>query len=211
MTCAEFQKVLPYIIETGGNAEEERHLRECPICADLVQDLRYIAEQAKLLVPMEDPSPRVWEGIRDGLQREGLVKPARARGRLLGSYGAYPWVAAIAAVLLVVLGITFYRRGQNQQPVRGENVVTVPADTTLSVDNAVNEEQDRQILTHVSNTRPAAVASTYEAQMKQVNASIADARRTLQQFPDDDDARQSLMKAYQQKAMMYEMATRSLQ
>ncbi len=55
MTCAEFQKVLPYIIETGGNADEEQHLRECPVCSDLVADLRYIAEQAKLLVPMEQP------------------------------------------------------------------------------------------------------------------------------------------------------------
>jgi len=28
MTCAEFQKVLPYIIETGGSADQEKHLRE---------------------------------------------------------------------------------------------------------------------------------------------------------------------------------------
>ena len=50
MNCAEFQKVLPYIIETGGNTDEEQHLRECRVCSDLVQDLRYIADQTKLLV-----------------------------------------------------------------------------------------------------------------------------------------------------------------
>lgn len=83
MNCAEFQKVLPYIIESGGNEEEEAHLKECSVCADLVQDLRYIAEQAKLLLPMHDPSPKVWDGIHENLEREGLVKPARARGRLL--------------------------------------------------------------------------------------------------------------------------------
>src|ERR1041385_2581521 len=94
MTCAEFQRGLPYIIETGGKAEEEEHLRECPVCSDLVQDLRYIAEQAKLLVPMEDPAPRVWDGIKGSLEREGLVKkPARARGRLLGPQGVLPWIA----------------------------------------------------------------------------------------------------------------------
>jgi hypothetical protein len=87
MNCAEFQKVLPDIIEAGGNTEEETHLASCSVCSDLVQDLRYIAEQAKLLLPMRDPSPQVWDNIQDSLEREGLVRPARARGRLLGSTG----------------------------------------------------------------------------------------------------------------------------
>ena len=77
MTCAEFQSVLPFIIETGGSAEEEEHLKTCKVCGDLVSDLRYIAEQAKLLVPMKEPSPRVWEGIQKSLQREGQAKSAR--------------------------------------------------------------------------------------------------------------------------------------
>ncbi len=77
MTCAEFQKVLPYIIESGGNIEEESHLKTCKICSDLVQDLRYIAEQAKLLVPMNDPNPRVWDGIQKSLEKEGIVKPGK--------------------------------------------------------------------------------------------------------------------------------------
>ena len=59
MTCAEFQKALPYIIETGGNAEQEEHLRTCAKCSDLVADLKYIAECAKLLVPMVSQPSRV--------------------------------------------------------------------------------------------------------------------------------------------------------
>ncbi len=86
MNCAEFQKVLPYIIESGGNAEEEEHLRTCQVCSDLVRDLRYIADQAKLLVPMEDPSPKVWEGIRGTLERGGFG-PSRTQ-REKGSFSA---------------------------------------------------------------------------------------------------------------------------
>ncbi len=97
MNCAEFQKILPEIIEAGGNPEEEEHLKECAICSDLVQDLRYIAEQAKLLLPMRDPSPKVWDGIQENLQREGLVKPARARGRLLG----FPSWSSLSMFLLL--------------------------------------------------------------------------------------------------------------
>jgi len=77
MTCAEFQKALPYIIDGDGGAEEQQHLASCHICSDLIADLLYIAEAAKLLVPMEDPSPRVWTSIQESLEREGMVKPAR--------------------------------------------------------------------------------------------------------------------------------------
>ena len=77
MTCAEFQKVLPYIIDGGGTPEEQEHLRTCPVCSDLVADLRYIADVAKLLVPMEDPNPRVWKRIEKAVEHEGLAKPAR--------------------------------------------------------------------------------------------------------------------------------------
>lgn len=79
MNCVDFQRDLPLIIDTGGNAEQEEHLRTCPVCGDLVADLRYIAEQAKLLIPMRDPSPKVWSNIEDRLKREGLVKSAQGR------------------------------------------------------------------------------------------------------------------------------------
>lgn len=77
MTCAEFQKVLPDIIDGGGTEEQQTHLETCKVCVDLVADLRYIVEAAKLLVPMQDPSPRVWSNIEKEVEREGLAKPAR--------------------------------------------------------------------------------------------------------------------------------------
>ena len=102
MTCAEFQQALPFIIEGGGDKKFEEHLTQCTICADLVADLRYIAEQAKLLVPMEDPSPRVWTGIERSLVREGLVKPAQARRGLLGP--RLFWIVPA----IVVAGVAIY-------------------------------------------------------------------------------------------------------
>ena len=79
MKCADFQRDLPLIIDSGGTKEQEEHLRTCDICRDLVSDLRYIAEQAKLLIPMDDPSPKVWDGIEQKLKVEGFVKSAHVR------------------------------------------------------------------------------------------------------------------------------------
>ena len=84
MNCAEFQRDLPFVIDEGGSAEQEQHLKECKVCADLVNDLRFIAEQAKLMIPMIDPSPKVWDGIQDSLEREGLVKNRGAKKNLMG-------------------------------------------------------------------------------------------------------------------------------
>lgn len=77
MNCEEFQRILPQIIEAGGNPEQEAHLRSCQACSELVRDLKYIAEQAKLLLPMHDPNPRVWNNIHQSLKREGLIQEGR--------------------------------------------------------------------------------------------------------------------------------------
>lgn len=77
MNCEQFQRVLPQIIETGGNPDQEDHLRSCEACTELVRDLKYIADQAKLLLPMRDPNPRVWNNIQESLAREGLLREGR--------------------------------------------------------------------------------------------------------------------------------------
>jgi hypothetical protein len=44
-----------------------------------------------------------------------------------------------------------------------------------------------------------------------VNASIKESRKALESDPGDEDVRRELQRASEQKAMVYEMATRSLQ
>jgi predicted anti-sigma-YlaC factor YlaD len=207
MTCAEFQRVLPNIIETGGNAKEEEHLRNCPVCADLVQDLRYIAEQAKLLVPMKDPSPKVWEGLEESLQREGLVRPAGARGRLLGPgrWGPVPWLMMAAVLALLGLSLVLaLRANMNRDSAAASNA---PALTNAS---ALGSQQDQEVLTAVSQTNPT-LRPSYEDGLRRVNAYISDAEHRLRETPNDEELREFVLKAYQQKAMLYEMAmSRSL-
>ncbi len=206
MTCAEFQKILPYIIETGGSREEEAHLKTCPVCSDLVADLKYIAEQAKLLVPMEDPAPRVWEGIQKALQDEGLVRPAGARGRLLGRprWGSAPWLLGAVALVLIALGLVY------REPTPPPDGRPVSSAATALQESPV-ETEDAQFLQEISTRAPALKAS-YEENLKHVNAYIRDAKHSVEQNPDDEDARQSLIQAYEQKSLLYEVAlSRSLQ
>ncbi|MGI8771630.1 MAG: hypothetical protein ACR2JE_09345 [Acidobacteriaceae bacterium] len=69
MTCAEFQETLPDLFESGVDLRDQEHLKSCEQCAALVRDLEYIAQQAKLLLPIHDPSPAVWTNIQSSLER----------------------------------------------------------------------------------------------------------------------------------------------
>jgi DNA-binding SARP family transcriptional activator len=48
--------------------------------------------------------------------------------------------------------------------------------------------------------------SAYETQLRAVNAYIRDADAYVKRNPDDEDARQHLMDAYEQREMLYQMA-----
>lgn len=66
-SCAEFQAQLPELFESGVDLKEQEHLQSCEQCSALVSDLEYIAQQAKLLLPIHDPSPAVWENIQSSI------------------------------------------------------------------------------------------------------------------------------------------------
>jgi len=74
MTCAEFQEALPEMFEAHSDLSAQDHLKTCENCAALVRDLEYIASQAKLLLPMHDPSPAVWDHIQQALRTPGDSK-----------------------------------------------------------------------------------------------------------------------------------------
>lgn len=209
MNCAEFQKVLPYIIETGGSAEEEAHLKSCAVCSDLVQDLRYIAEAAKLLLPMQEPGPRVWNSIQGALEREGMVRPlagtARFRPQTAATAALSRWhwtsgssLLAFAALLLFAIGVLWlHNRSRTDVP---EVTASLSQPPPAPVD-----DDDAQMLSAVQKRSPA-LAATYRDNLDAVNAYIRDAQHTVDQDPRDMGARDHLLRAYDQKALLYKMA-----
>jgi len=205
MNCQQFQEVLPYIIESGGNTEEEEHLRTCPACAGLVEDLQYIATQAKLLLPMHDPSPRVWTGIEQALRHQGLIQEGRLS--LMGQAIVLPaqtkswtpvgWVMAAAALMAFSVLLIMYRPQLPTAPSSAQNISVQPA--SLPAD-------DQQLVRQVSERAPD-VRTAYEDSLRAVNVYISDAEQAVARNPQDAAAREQLMDAYQQKEVLYQMAT----
>jgi hypothetical protein len=208
MNCQQFQETLPFIIESGGTGEDESHLKTCADCASLVQDLRYIAEQAKLLLPMHDPNPRVWQGIEQSLQREGLapegrMSPPGHSSKYSTPQQAKTWtpvgsVLALLAVIAFAAALFNYNSKQlPPMPLSAQNSSAEPAQLN---------SDDNRLISQLSEQSPDA-RSAYESSLRDVNAYISDAKKAAESDPEDATAQELLQDAYQQKEMVYQMAT----
>ena len=69
---------------------------------------------------------------------------------------------------------------------------------------------DEQFMSVVSSRAPS-MKTTYEKQLQAVNADIRESQAYVDQNPADADARQHLMEAYQQKALLYQLALDRIQ
>jgi hypothetical protein len=81
MNCAKFQEKLPELFESGAKVSQDEHVLGCEQCSALVRDLEYIASQAKLLLPIHDPSPTVWDNIQTAIRKEPEHKPELHSGK----------------------------------------------------------------------------------------------------------------------------------
>jgi hypothetical protein len=203
MNCVELQLSLAEV-EDGSGVEQRAHLRACPACSALVQELDLIVAAAGQLQAADEPSPRVWNSIEIALRREGLIrpqaKPPQANRAAVPSFaarwGAARWLVPAAAMLLLAVGI--YVRESQPPQVAQQAHVTVPVANASGLDDA-------DLIQEVADNAPA-MMTQYRENLRQVNESIRDAQGVVDESPNDQEARRSLMDAYQQKSMLFEMA-----
>lgn len=213
MNCTEFQEILPEVFEAGRTAEQAAHLKSCPRCSGLLADLDLIAREARQLQELAEPSPRVWNSIEIELRREGVIHEPqggpslaapRARAWNLGA-----WLAPVAALALVAFGIGVYQRGSLSPQAPPQLTATAPVQVSspqlAKSQPANNSNEDQQLLAAVASRSPA-MRAQYASNLQNVNAYIRDAEESAQADPNDEEAQQIVMDAYEQRAAVYEMA-----
>jgi hypothetical protein len=203
MTCEEFERVLRELGDSH-HIEQEAHLESCSACSDLVSDLNAISQQARLLKGSEEPSPWVWNSIEVALRQEGLIRqPQPERSLTLAPLLSWKlrWLVPLAAALLVAFGVLMHERRADHAPV-SVGVVTAHLQPGGGEPMAID---DQQLLNTVAARMPS-MRAAYEANLRSVNAYIRDAEQSAHNDPNDEVAQQYLMNAYEQRAMVYEMA-----
>jgi hypothetical protein len=181
-------------------------LKTCAECSALVAELNLIASTAVELRATDEPSPRVWNSIEIALRQEGLIRPQRPSRSLLPSFsspwGWSRWLVPAAATLLVVIGIYIRQHSASQQVAQ---TVVLPAVVEPVSDVAIAGLNDDDLLQEISAQAPA-MRQEYADNLRRVNEYIHDAKDIVASNPNDEEARRSLMEAYQEKAMLFELA-----
>jgi hypothetical protein len=104
-----------------------------------------------------------------------------------------------AAALLITTGLYVRQHSLAHQLARD----TAPAAAVS--DLAIAGLDDDDLLLEVAEQSPAMKAQ-YTDNLRRVNEYIQDAKGVVAANPNDEEARRSLMEAYQQKAMLFELA-----
>jgi hypothetical protein len=204
MTCVELQESL-IENDSGSTAAQRAHLKDCPHCSVLVADLLVIACAAGELRAAHEPSPRVWKSIESTLRQEGVIKHQPALRSLLPSLkGPWAWAMPVAATLLIIIGITL-RHHVPSRELAGNNVISPAAISEAALDVSIAGLNDNDLLAELSQQAPA-LQTEYSENLRNVNDYIRDAKNSLAANPNDDEARRALMEAYQEKAMLFELA-----
>ena len=211
MNCTEFQELLPEEFDGGRTAEQELHLRSCPACSGLVTDLELIASEARQLQEVADPSPRVWASIEITLRQEGIIRDAQLGPSLVPAgpqRWSMAWLAPVAALILVAFGLVIYQRGPADARLSAKQDTQAPpvvANLQPEKKASTASNEDEQLLAAVASRSPAMQAQ-YASNLQNVNAYIRDAEESAQADPNDEEAQQIVMDAYEQRAAVYEMA-----
>jgi hypothetical protein len=100
---------------------------------------------------------------------------------------------------VIALTLIIYRNGSPAPQQEANNVSQATSDANL-------DANDQKLLAVVATQTPER-AEIYKKSLHDVNKYIADAKKASDQDPNDDLARAHLLQAYDQKEMLYDMAT----
>jgi ribosomal protein S15P/S13E len=179
MTCSEVEKILPEIMDGAPDGEYrsafEGHLKSCPVCAELVSDLKLISTEAKNLRESDDPPAYLWQEIAAQLRAEGVIReePQRTWGPVLvparpvRRWSAW-WLAPVAACLVAGGAYVIQHHPAAQVAKNTATVpVTAPAPVATNVPEATTEAQAQKPATVIA---PTSTAPTKPAVAKKSNS-----------------------------------------
>jgi len=210
--CNEFLNHLDEWMEGERPSGARAHLRDCPRCRGLVDDLDAIREAALAsAIPEAEPPARVWFALRSQLVQEGLIHDAQTgwveslKTRLGGTLAIMPrpvlagaYLAAMIAVAVALVAPTARQPGQNRW-----NAGTGSSTERLSAQLS-SAEQDT--ISSLVDSNPVVTASLHQ-NLAIVDNYIALCEKSVREEPENEFARDYLYDAYQQKAALLAQMT----
>jgi len=207
--CKRFLNQLESWTEGERPANAGAHLRSCVRCQSVVADLSTIQAEGRTWGAQEaEPPEHLWSLLRAQLEEEGLIHATEADGKAevvaakQGWFGGFfahiprpvlagAYLSALVAVCVALSG-PLSKPTNEAQWLEGTEVATSPLSAQLN-----SFEQDP--ITSSRDLNPAVTASLHE-NLAVVDNYIALCKKSVQEEPQNEIARDYLYGAYQQKA-----------
>lgn len=210
--CEDFLDRLEPWMEGERSPDAQAHLRDCPRCLALLNDLNAIEAEARTWNASETDAPeRVWVSLRVQLEQEGLIhdavpvlvsrelaRPAASPGWLHGLFGGLPRPVLAGAYLAVLIAVAFALSGPVHKKVNeakwleGTQIATSPLRAELNT-----AEQNSISSLPVTNSD---VSASLHRNLAIVDNYIALCEKSVHDEPQNELARDYLYEAYRQKA-----------
>ena len=202
MNCEEFERGLQELEDASEVSPHlEQHRQECPACAEMAHDLQSIVQQARQMLPLENPPEAMWRQIRQRLESERVIQGIPQRRfpvsvPVLGWLQRLPTGLAYAAVFLLALGVVYLQHNVSTN-------ASVPQKTAVALakmPSPAGDEAFRQLVDKI----PAEKRATYVTQFDRVNSSIEQLTTFAQEHPGDPFAQGQLFNAYEHRERLWE-------
>jgi hypothetical protein len=205
MGCNEFLNQIESWLDGEHSAGARAHVRDCPDCRGVIDDLGAIQESANAWGNIDpEPPSRIWTSLRAKLEQEGLIRDQRPgwiqgvgswledllkpipRPALAGAY-----LAALVVAGAIVIAPSSRQLNQDRW-LDGTQVSIKPLNAALDL-----AEQDT--ISNLANYNPVVTASLHK-NLAIVDNYIALCEKSVHDEPENELARDYLYQAYQQKA-----------
>jgi len=182
-------------------ADAQAHLRSCPRCRAMVEDMDAIHALALDWNSEEvEPPARVWSSLRAQLEQEGLIRDHR-RGwleRLRSAFTPFPRPALAGAYLAALIVAAFAASGPIHKQVNHYRWIQGTRDSSASLGTHLNSVE-KNTVSSIAERNPAVSDSLHE-NLAIVDNYISLCEKSVSEEPENEMARDYLYQAYQQKA-----------
>ncbi|MBI4458904.1 MAG: hypothetical protein HY648_02455 [Acidobacteria bacterium] len=211
MNCEEFERGWQDLEDfTDASPLMERHRQECPACAEMVRELQSIIQQARQMLPLENPPERIWLEVRQQLEKERLI-PRAPQSRfpvsvpIVGWFQRVPLGLAYAAVFSLALGAVYLHNVFTNASAPSPAVSA--SQQAVAMTQATSRVQDEAFQELVGKI-PHEKRAVYTTQFERVNSSIQQLSTFVHEHPDDPFVREQLVNAIGQRERLWETMVR---
>ncbi len=210
VTCEQVRGLTGALLEGESQPETSAHLAECPRCRLLLEELGAVERAARLL-PVYQPSARLWVRLQAAARHEGLWgQRSWWQDFTPAFFPARPAFAAVLSVTLLVAGalIRYPALESPALPSTQENAFEVAQAELVQAPGYGERYQIH--LQQVEYSVLAEEATPVDPELREMTArpldavdrAIAQTQQRLAAYPDDTLARDELHRLYRQKAVV---------